>query len=74
MHAFVLDKEKFGRKIFYGETVLGGLMSFLSELWDFLRVRKKFWLLPILFVMGALAVLIIIGGNSAVAPFIYTLF
>ena len=49
-------------------------MDFLAELWRFMRVRKKFWLLPILIMMltfGSLAVFI---KGSAVAPFIYTLF
>jgi hypothetical protein len=49
-------------------------MSFLAELWSFLKVRKKFWLLPIVFVMVLLGVLIVLSQGSAVAPFIYTLF
>ena len=49
-------------------------MSFLAELWDFLKVRKKFWLLPILIMMVLLGGLIILSQGSAVAPFIYTLF
>ena len=49
-------------------------MSFVSELWDFLRVRKKFWLVPILVVLGLFGVLIVLAQGSAVAPFIYTLF
>lgn len=49
-------------------------MSFVEELWDFLKTRKKFWLLPILLVMALLAVLVFVGSNSTVAPFIYTLF
>lgn len=49
-------------------------MSFLAELWSFLKVRKKFWLLPILIVMVLLGVLIVLSQGSAVAPFIYTLF
>ena len=49
-------------------------MLFLAELWDFLRVRKKFWLLPILTVMVILGGLIVLSQGSAVAPFIYTLF
>ncbi|MGB5716917.1 MAG: DUF5989 family protein [Gammaproteobacteria bacterium] len=49
-------------------------MSFLAELWDFLRVRKKFWLLPILIMMVLLGGLIVLSQGSAVAPFIYTLF
>lgn len=49
-------------------------MSFLGELWAFLRARKKFWLVPILVVMALLAVLIVFAQGSAVAPFVYTLF
>lgn len=49
-------------------------MSFLKELWIFMRVRKKFWLLPILIMMVLLGGLIVFAQGSAVAPFIYTLF
>lgn len=49
-------------------------MSFLKELWAFLRARKKFWLLPILIVMLVLGGLLIVAQGSVVAPFIYTLF
>ncbi len=49
-------------------------MSFLKELWGFLKVRKKFWLLPIIIIMLLLGVLLIFAQGSAVAPFIYTLF
>jgi hypothetical protein len=49
-------------------------MSFIKELWAFLRARKKFWLLPILIVMALLGALIVLSQGSAVAPFIYTLF
>jgi hypothetical protein len=49
-------------------------MSFLKELWKFMRVRKKFWLAPILLVMALLGALIVLAQGSAVAPFIYTLF
>jgi len=49
-------------------------MEFLSELWGFLRVRKKFWLLPIILVLLLFGVLVVLTSGSAVAPFIYTLF
>ncbi len=49
-------------------------MSFLAELWHFLKVRKKFWLLPILFMLVIFGGLIVLTQGSAVAPFIYTLF
>lgn len=49
-------------------------MSFLKELWVFVRSRKKYWLLPILVMMVLLGALIVMAQGSAVAPFIYTLF
>lgn len=49
-------------------------MAFLKEFWRFLMVRKKFWLLPILFVLVIFGGLIVLSQGSAVAPFIYTIF
>ena len=49
-------------------------MGFVSELWKFLRVRKKYWLAPILVMMVALGGLLVLAQGSAIAPFIYTLF
>ena len=49
-------------------------MSFLQELWAFMKVRKKFWLLPIVVMMVLLGGLLVFAQGSAVAPFIYTLF
>lgn len=49
-------------------------MAFLGELWRFMRVRKKFWLAPILIVLALFGGLIVLTQGSAVAPFIYTLF
>jgi hypothetical protein len=49
-------------------------MSFIAELWGFLRERKKFWLLPIILVSVLIGGLLILAQGSAVAPFIYTLF
>lgn len=49
-------------------------MSIISELWDFMKVRKKFWLAPIIMVMLLLGTLLILAQTSALAPFIYTLF
>ena len=49
-------------------------MNLVIELWRFMRIRKKFWLLPILIVMLLLGGLLILAHGSAVAPFIYTLF
>ena len=49
-------------------------MTFLIELWRFMRVRKKFWLVPILIMMVIFGGLVILTKGSAVAPFVYTLF
>ena len=46
----------------------------MAELWAFMRVRKKFWLLPILIVLLAVGVLLVFAQGSALAPFIYTIF
>lgn len=50
------------------------MVSFLKEIWAFLRVRKKLWLAPIILVMVLLGALLILAQGSVVAPFIYTLF
>lgn len=49
-------------------------MEFMKDLWDFLRIRKKFWLLPLIVVLLTFGVLIVLTAGSAIAPFIYTLF
>jgi len=49
-------------------------MDFLKEFWDFLKFRKKYWLIPILLVLLIFGGLIILSQGSAVAPFIYTIF
>ena len=49
-------------------------MSFLSELWRFMRVRKKYWLLPIMFMMLIFGGLVVLTQGSVIAPMIYTLF
>ncbi len=50
------------------------MLDFLEELWRFMRVRKKFWLLPVLLMMVVFGGLVVLSKGSAVAPFIYTLF
>ena len=50
------------------------MMSFLKEFWEFLRVRKKYWLFPILIVLALFGALIVLTQGSVVAPFIYTIF
>lgn len=50
------------------------MMSFAREFWSFLRVRKKYWLLPVFLMMLIFGGLIVLTQGSAIAPFIYTLF
>ena len=57
---------------FNEETIL--MISFLKEFWDFLKERKKYWLLPIIIVLALFGMLIVLSQGSAVAPFIYTIF
>lgn len=54
----------------------GGMskIAFAREIWEFLRVRKKWWLLPVVVFLVMLGALIILAESSAVAPFLYTLF
>jgi Family of unknown function (DUF5989) len=49
-------------------------MTFVAELWQFMRARKKYWLLPILLMMALFGGLIVLTQGTAVAPFIYTIF
>ena len=49
-------------------------MEFIKEFWEFLNVRKKYWLLPIFLILALFGGLIILTQGSAVAPFIYTIF
>jgi hypothetical protein len=49
-------------------------MDFVSEFWQFMRVRKKFWLLPMLIMMLVFGGLVVLTKGSAIAPFVYTLF
>lgn len=50
------------------------MTSLITEVWAFIRIRKKFWLLPIIMVLAIFGVLAIVAQSSALAPFIYTLF
>ena len=49
-------------------------MWFFKEFWDFLKVRKKYWLIPIFMVLVLFGALIVLGQGSALSPFIYTIF
>ena len=50
------------------------MIDFIKEFWEFLKVRKKYWLLPIIIVLALIGFLIVLAQGSAVAPFIYTFF
>ena len=50
------------------------MISFLVELWQFVRVRRKYWLIPVLIMLGIFGALIVLTQGSVIAPFIYTLF
>ena len=50
------------------------MVEFLRDLWQFMQVRKKFWLAPIIIVLLLFGILIVFAEGTAVAPFIYTLF
>jgi len=50
------------------------MLSFLKEFFDFLKERKKYWLLPIVIVLALFGILIVLSQGSAIAPFIYTIF
>ena len=49
-------------------------MDFIKEFWEFLKIRKKYWLLPIIIVLVVFGGLIVLSQGSVFAPFIYTLF
>ena len=49
-------------------------MSFLKEFFEFLKERKKYWLLPIIIVLGLFGFLIVLSQGTVIAPFIYTIF
>jgi hypothetical protein len=50
------------------------MLEFLKEFWEFLRERKKYWLIPIFIVLALFGSLIVLSQGSAIAPFIYTIF
>jgi hypothetical protein len=50
------------------------MLSFVGEFWSFMRVRKKYWLLPVMVMMATFGGLVVLSQGSVVAPFIYTLF
>jgi hypothetical protein len=50
------------------------MVEFIKDLWQFLKVRKKFWMLPIVIILVLLGALVVASQQSALATFIYTLF
>ena len=50
------------------------MISFLKEFFEFIKYRKKYWLIPIIVVLALFGILIVLSQGSAVAPFIYTIF
>ena len=50
------------------------MIEFIKEFWEFLKIRKKYWLFPIVIVLTLFGVLIVLSQGSVVAPFIYTTF
>ena len=49
-------------------------MDFIKDIWNFLKIRKKFWLFPAIIVLLLVGTLVVVGGSTAIAPFIYTVF
>ena len=49
-------------------------MSFITEFWEFLKIRKKFWLIPMIIMLFLFGGIIVLAEGSAIAPFIYTIF
>jgi len=50
------------------------MLDLLKDLWDFMRERKKYWLLPLIITLVLLGALVVLSQGSVIAPFIYTLF
>jgi len=65
-----LDRSRFCRDI----ALMSGKFSILREFWSFLRVRKKWWLAPIVVLLLTLGLILVLTEGSALAPFIYSLF
>jgi hypothetical protein len=77
LKSYWIDRTPAGPKLGSMKKILvkyGVDMSFLNEFWEFLRERKKFWLLPIILVLLLIGGLIVLTQGTAVAPFVYTLF
>jgi len=70
----ILLKERNNKTIMANPSEPNNKISIVSEFWDFLKTRKKWWLGPIVLIMLLMGLLIVLTEGSAVAPFIYTLF
>ena len=70
------DRMKFDHSCISIRTILGETqnMDFITDLWGFMRTRKKYWLLPIIITLLFFGMLIVFTSGSAIAPFIYTIF
>ena len=55
-------------------SILGNFIELVQDIWDFLRVRKKYWLAPLIITILLMAALIVATQGSVIAPFIYSLF
>ena len=64
--------QKRNKKREYEKSIL--IMNFIKEFWEFLKIRKKYWLFPIIIILIIFGGLIVLTQGSAVAPFIYTIF
>ena len=69
----MLDNQK-NLYILIFSLVYLNMISFIKEFWEFLRERKKYWLMPIIIILALFGVLIVLSQGSAIAPFIYTIF
>lgn len=73
---YKIDYENGQEKLIYPIYFVSNMKNkpFLVEVWDFLRVRKIWWLTPIIIMLLLVAILIIVGQSSSVSPFVYALF
>ena len=70
----LVPKPSLGTRNRYASGSRSGTMNFAKDLWGFLKVRKKFWLLPIILTLLFFGALMVFASGSAIAPFIYTIF
>ena len=75
-YLFLMEKKlnKFRYYFFLNYVISLLVMNFLKEFWNFLKVRKKFWLWPIILLLVATGGLIVVSSGSSLSPFIYAIF